>query len=130
MRHPLVPTNGTAKCLHRRRDAIARSESYACRVEPMTAAQRVPPRPPNPPAPPIGGDRPPPGDPRGPSRTPRFSLLRWLREARGEMRRVAQPTRSSVVHNSTLVVVVVIIVVAAIAAFDIGVSRAVTALFG
>ena len=46
------------------------------------------------------------------------------------MRRVAQPTRSSVVHNSTLVVVVVIIVVAAIAAFDIGVSRAVTALFG
>ena len=46
------------------------------------------------------------------------------------MRRVAQPTRSSVLHNSTLVVVVVIIAVGAIAAIDIGLSRAVTALFG
>ncbi len=46
------------------------------------------------------------------------------------MQRVAQPTRSSVVHNSALVVLVVVVIVAMIAAFDIGFSRAATALFG
>jgi preprotein translocase subunit SecE len=106
------------------------SELYAEFVEPLTASERVPPAPPLPPAPPMGGDRPPPDDPRRPSRPTRFSLIVWLKEARGEYKRVAWPTRDSVVRNSAIVLAGVVLVVAAIAGLDIALSKAATALFG
>jgi preprotein translocase SecE subunit len=99
-------------------------------VEPLTASKRLPPGPPLPPAPPMGGDRPPPDDPRWPQRPTRFSLIGFLREVSGEWKRVAWPTRDPVVHNSAIVLAVVVLVVAAIAGLDIALSKAATALFG
>jgi len=57
-------------------------------------------------------------------------LIDWLREVRGESKRVAWPTRDSVVGNSVIVFTVVVLVVAAIAGLDIAVSKAATVLFG
>jgi len=53
----------------------------------------------------------------------------WLREAQGEYRRVAWPTRSAVLNNSVVVAVTAGVLVGAIAMLDIGLSRIVTALF-
>jgi len=78
----------------------------------------------------MGGDRPPPDDPRWPYRPGRFSLIVFLREVSGESKRVAWPTRDSVVRNSVIVFTVVVLVVAVIAGLDIALSKAVTALFG
>jgi len=78
----------------------------------------------------MGGDRPPPDDPRWPPRPTRFSLVDWLREVRGEAKRIAWPARDSVVGNSVIVLTVVVLVVAAIAGLDIALSKAATVLFG
>ena len=54
----------------------------------------------------------------------------FLKEVRGELRKVAWPTRSEVINYSIIVLVAVVVLTAFIAAVDYGVSEFVLKLYG
>src|SRR5579871_4358289 len=78
-------------------------------MEPMPLASRMPPRPPRPPAPPTADDRfgggPRKRQPRGQSTQiePSTSLRQFLREVRGELRKMAWPGRAATAQRSSVV---------------------------
>jgi preprotein translocase SecE subunit len=104
-------------------------------VQPLPAGAGNPPGPPRPPAPPITGGPPSWDDDawrqghvvsRPAVATRAFD---YLSEVRGELRKVAWPTRSEVIYNSALVLLCVVLIVAAIAGLDGAVGRAASAIF-
>lgn len=98
-------------------------------VEPLPAGVREPPGPPRPPAPPITGDggNGPWGRPlRPPYRAPRT----FLHEVLVEMRKVAWPTRGSVLHNATIYLGVLVLMIGAIAAADAAFMALIRAVMG
>jgi preprotein translocase subunit SecE len=60
----------------------------------------------------------------------RATPVEFLKEVRGELRKVAWPTRSEVVNYSIIVLVAVVVLTAFIAGVDFGVSRFVLKLYG
>jgi len=81
-----------------------------------------------------GGDR-----PRAPERKPRpqqapptrekTSPRQYLTEVRGELRKVAWPTRQEVINSTIIVLIAVIIMTSLIFGFDYGSSKLVLFLF-
>jgi preprotein translocase subunit SecE len=59
----------------------------------------------------------------------RTSPMQFLREVRGELRKVAWPTRSEVINYSIIVLVTVVILTSVIAALDYVFGEAVLKLF-
>jgi preprotein translocase subunit SecE len=59
----------------------------------------------------------------------RTSPAQFLREVRGELRKVAWPTSSEVINYSIIVFVTVVILTSVIAALDYGIGEAVLKLF-
>ena len=60
----------------------------------------------------------------------RSTPAEFLREVRGELRKVAWPTRSEIINYSIIVLVAVIVLTAFIALVDFGVSEFVLKLYG
>ena len=60
----------------------------------------------------------------------RTSPRQYLREVRGELRKVAWPTRSEVINYSIIVLVAVVVLTSFIAAVDYGISEFVLKLYG
>jgi preprotein translocase SecE subunit len=76
-------------------------------------------------------DRPSPDEfPRLPRLSTRSRLSEWLRQSRGELRKVAWPSVGQVIHNSALVLVVLAVVVAAMFGVESGLSKAASSIFG
>jgi preprotein translocase subunit SecE len=67
--------------------------------------------------------------PPKPQAEERTSPTQFVREVRGELRKVAWPTRSEVVNYSIIVFVTVVILTSVIAALDYGIGEAVLKLF-
>ena len=81
-------------------------------------------------APPDARKRQPQGPARRPvPRTERTSPVVFLREVRGELRRVAWPTRPEVVNYSTIVVITLAILITLIFVLDFAFAKAVLFLF-
>ena len=59
----------------------------------------------------------------------RTSPLGFLREVRGELRRVAWPSRAEVVNYSTIVLVTLIVLVSLVFVLDFGAAKGVLFLF-
>ena|SRR5688500_3392313 len=59
----------------------------------------------------------------------RTSLLGFLREVRGELRRVAWPSRAEVVNYSTIVLVTLVVLVSLVFVLDLGAAKGVLYLF-
>ena len=59
----------------------------------------------------------------------RTSPVEFVREVRGELRKVAWPTRAEVVNYSIIVLVAVVLLTAYVAALDYGFGEAVLKLF-
>jgi preprotein translocase subunit SecE len=59
----------------------------------------------------------------------RTSPLGFLREVRGELRRVAWPSRAEVVNYSTIVLVTLIVLVSLVFVLDLGAAKGVLFLF-
>jgi preprotein translocase subunit SecE len=59
----------------------------------------------------------------------RTSPTQFLREVRGELRKVAWPTRSEVIHYSIIVFFTVVVLTAYIALLDFGFGEAIFSLF-
>ena len=78
---------------------------------------------------PIAKRRPPQAPPRPVAKEERTSPRTFVKEVRGEMRKVAWPTRSEVVNYSIIVLVAVIILTALIAGLDWLFGEAVLTLF-
>jgi preprotein translocase subunit SecE len=72
--------------------------------------------------------RPAPQAPR-PEREGRTGPAQFVREVRGELRKVAWPTRSEVVNYSIIVLVAVVILTAYISLLDFGFGEAILRLF-
>ena len=64
------------------------------------------------------------------SKEKRASPIEFLREVRGELRKVAWPTRSEVVNYSIIVLVAVVVLTSFIALVDYGVSEFILKLYG
>jgi preprotein translocase subunit SecE len=77
---------------------------------------------------PAARKRPAPQAPR-PEREPRTNPAQFVREVRGELRKVAWPTRSEVVNYSIIVLVAVVILTAYISLLDFGFGEAILKLF-
>jgi len=60
----------------------------------------------------------------------RATPVEFLREVRGELRKVAWPTRSEVINYSIIVLVAVVVLTSFIAAVDYGISEFVLKLYG
>ena len=60
----------------------------------------------------------------------RATPLEFLREVRGELRKVAWPTRSEIINYSIIVLVAVVVLTSFIALVDYGVSEFVLKLYG
>ena len=73
-----------------------------------------------------------PAAPRSPEapKDKRATPAEFLREVRGELRKVAWPTRSEVINYSIIVLVAVVVLTAFIALVDFGVSEFVLKLYG
>lgn len=67
--------------------------------------------------------------PRPEAKEERTSPRQFLKEVRGELRKVAWPTRSEVVNYSIIVLVAVVVMTAFIALVDFGASEFVLTLF-
>ena len=74
------------------------------------------------------GRRPTPPRPQE-SKEKRATPVEFLREVRGELRKVAWPTRSEVINYSIIVLVAVLVMMAFIALVDYGASEFVLTLF-
>jgi preprotein translocase subunit SecE len=77
---------------------------------------------------PAARKRPAPQAPRT-EREPRTGPAQFVREVRGELRKVAWPTRSEVVNYSIIVLVAVVILTAYVASLDFAFGEAVLKLF-
>ena len=77
---------------------------------------------------PAARKRPAPQAPR-PGKDERTGPVQFLREVRGELRKVAWPTRSEVINYSIIVLVAVVIVTTFIALVDFGASDFVLRLY-
>jgi preprotein translocase subunit SecE len=77
---------------------------------------------------PAARKRPAPQAPRT-EREPRTGPAQFVREVRGELRKVAWPTRSEVVNYSIIVLVAVVILTAYISLLDLGFGEAILRLF-
>jgi preprotein translocase subunit SecE len=66
----------------------------------------------------------------GPAKEKRATPREFLREVRGELRKVAWPTRSEVINYSIIVLVAIVILTSFIALVDYGVSEFVLKLYG
>ena len=77
---------------------------------------------------PAARKRPAPQAPR-PSKDERTGPVQFLREVRGELRKVAWPTRSEVINYSIIVLVTVVVLTAYIATLDFVFGEAVFKLF-
>ena len=75
------------------------------------------------------GRRPTPPRPQE-SKEKRATPVEFLREVRGELRKVAWPTRSEVINYSIIVLVAVVVLTSFIALVDYGVSEFVLKLYG
>ena len=64
------------------------------------------------------------------SKEKRATPLEFLREVRGELRKVAWPTRSEIINYSIIVLVAVVVLTSFIALVDYGVSEFVLKLYG
>ena len=64
-----------------------------------------------------------------PARGPRGGPVQFIREVRGELRRVAWGTREEVRNYTTIVVVTLIVLVSYVFLLNLGFARAVSALF-
>ena len=64
-----------------------------------------------------------------PSKEPRTSPAQFLREVRGELRKVAWPTRAEVINYSIIVLVAVILLTAYVALLDYGFGEVLLKLF-
>lgn len=62
-------------------------------------------------------------------RRERTKPMVFLREVRGELRRVAWPTRSEVINYSTVVLITLIVLIAAIFVLDFAFARSILFLF-
>ncbi len=60
----------------------------------------------------------------------RASPVEFLKEVRGELRKVAWPTRSEIINYSIIVLVAVVVLTSFIAMVDYGVSEFVIKLYG
>jgi preprotein translocase subunit SecE len=60
----------------------------------------------------------------------RATPVEFLREVRGELRKVAWPTRSEIINYSIIVLVAVVVLTSFIALVDYGVSEFVLKLYG
>ena len=78
---------------------------------------------------PAARKRPAPQAPRPAAREERTGPLQFLREVRGELRKVAWPTRSEVVNYSIIVLFTVVILTTYIALLDFGFGEAIFRLF-
>jgi preprotein translocase subunit SecE len=76
---------------------------------------------------PAVADRRPPARPR--AKTERTSPVTFLKEVRGELRRVAWPTRAEVVNYSTIVLFTLAVLIALIFVLDYGFAKFVLYLF-
>ena len=68
--------------------------------------------------------------PRQEAKEKRATPVEFLKEVRGELRKVAWPTRAEVINYSIIVLVAVVVLTAFIAAVDYGVSEFVLKLYG
>lgn len=75
------------------------------------------------------GRRPTPPRPQE-SKEKRATPVEFLREVRGELRKVAWPTRSEIINYSIIVLVAVVVLTSFIALVDYGVSEFVLKLYG
>jgi preprotein translocase subunit SecE len=75
------------------------------------------------------GRRPTPPRPQE-SKEKRATPFEFLREVRGELRKVAWPTRSEIINYSIIVLVAVVVLTSFIALVDYGVSEFVLKLYG
>ena len=64
------------------------------------------------------------------SKETRATPVEFLREVRGELRKVAWPTRSEIINYSIIVLVAVVVLTSFIALVDYGVSEFVLKLYG
>ncbi|MDQ2648762.1 MAG: preprotein translocase subunit SecE [Actinomycetota bacterium] len=64
-----------------------------------------------------------------PSKEPRTTPVQFLREVRGELRKVAWPTRAEVINYSIIVLVAVILLTAYVALLDYGFGEVLLKLF-
>ena len=72
-----------------------------------------------------------PTPPRSPeAKEKRATPVEFIKEVRGELRKVAWPTRSEVINYSIIVLVAVVVLTAFIALVDYGVSEFVLKLYG
>ena len=78
---------------------------------------------------PAARKRPAPQAPRPAAREERTGPLQFLREVRGELRKVAWPTRSEVVNYSIIVLLTVVVLTAYIASLDFAFGELVLELF-
>jgi preprotein translocase subunit SecE len=72
--------------------------------------------------------QPPPRSPE--TKEKRATPMEFLREVRGELRKVAWPTRSEVINYSIIVLVAIVVLTTFIAVVDFGVSEFVLRLYG
>jgi preprotein translocase subunit SecE len=77
---------------------------------------------------PVARKRPAPQAPR-PEKEGRTTPAQFVREVRGELRKVAWPTRSEVINYSIIVLVAVVILTAYIASLDFAFGEAILKLF-
>ena len=66
---------------------------------------------------------------RPPAKRERTSPAEFLREVRGELRRVAWPTRAEVLNYSTIVLITLVVLITLIFALDFSFAKAVLFLF-
>ena len=71
----------------------------------------------------------PPTAPRQEEKEGRTGPRQFLKEVRGELRKVAWPTRAEVINYSIIVLIAVVVMMAFIAAVDYGVAEFVLTLF-
>lgn len=56
------------------------------------------------------------------------SLVRFLREAKSELKKVTWPTKGQVAHNTLIILVFIVIVAVILSVLDIGFSQLLSAL--
>jgi preprotein translocase subunit SecE len=78
---------------------------------------------------PAARKRPAPQAPRPAAKDERTGPVQFLREVRGELRKVAWPTRPEVINYSIIVLITVVVLTAFIAALDFAFGEAVFQMF-
>jgi preprotein translocase subunit SecE len=66
----------------------------------------------------------------GGPRRPRTTIRQFLKEVRGELRKVQWPTRQEMVAYTVVVLVAVVVLTSLVFAMDLGFSKAVLRIFG